>query len=330
MPPHFLSIATQQSDIGSALDSNLLFIFLMGIYTVVYFGTIYLYCKNRFQQRMVVATITALYSLSVLQLGLQWYILKWAFVTNGATRADIFIATLATPGWFDVLVIVCQELIVILADLLLIWRCFFVWNRSLKVILLPAFLLVAEIGVAISQVVTMTGIVNHFTDKGVERSGHIQVALFCISFSSSMAATLLIAFRINAVSNQENPSRRRFRRVIEIVVQSGVVYSLALLMSVACNVRSIDPNNVVYMAYSGYASSLAFILAGLAPTIMVARVCVAPDDNTHLSTLQHVSRIEFQGQSASHEDEQFETDGIGEMQVDAILPSTGKLEKSSA
>ncbi|KDR69420.1 hypothetical protein GALMADRAFT_919949 [Galerina marginata CBS 339.88] len=294
-----LSDAIEKADISAALNSTVMFTFLMGIYTTAYFSTIYLYSHRKgSRQRMVVVIITALYSNGVLQLGLQWWYLKLAFVNNGTTRGDTLEAFFVAPLWLEVISDLSQMVMLVLADVLLIWRCFFVWNRSIRVIVLPVVLLVAEVGISIASVMT------------------------------SMAATTLIAFRIHSISNQENTPRGQFKHIIEIVVQSAVIYSLALLLQLASNVHPIVATDTVFLAYSQYAGSLAFVLSGLVPTVMVARICISPEDNTHLSTLQHVSRLQFQGQSTNHDISQVSMGGIEQMEVEAILPPAG--EKGSA
>ncbi|KDR79663.1 hypothetical protein GALMADRAFT_137452 [Galerina marginata CBS 339.88] len=329
------SAAIQQSFIGASLNSTVMGTFLMGIYTMFYFGTVYLYRKSssinvfkiptkramlvnrsRSRQRMVLATITALYLDAVFQIGLQWHALTRAFVANGTTQGDIFVALLVNPVWFAAVNTLSQVLILILADVLLIWRCYFVWNRSVRAILLPGLLLVAEIGLAIAIVVLILVDSSNVTDEGVRVQTLVQLTLFCVSLATSIAATLLIGVRIHSVSKR---SRRRFRHVIEIVVQSSAIYSLALIFQVACNVRPVSLADTVYVAYISYSSALTFVIAGLVPTVMVARVCVAPDDNSQLSTNQHVSRLQFQGQSASHNSE-VGMSSAGETDVAIILP----------
>ncbi|KDR69424.1 hypothetical protein GALMADRAFT_145468 [Galerina marginata CBS 339.88] len=317
------SDAIEKADISSALNSTVLFTFLMGIYTSVYFVH-----RKGSQQRMVVVIITALYFNGVLQLGLQWWDLEWAIVNKGTTRENTFEGFFNLPLWSEVIAELSQLLMLILADILLIWRCFYMWNRSIRVIALPVLLLVAEVGISIATVVT--GDINFKipSESTAHLFGVMQIALLSISFTGSMVETILIAFRIRSIFNQENTPRGRFKHVVEIVVQSAVIYSLALLLQIPYNVKPVNIHETVYLAYSNYASVLASVLAGLAPTVMVARVCVSPDDNTHLSALQHVSRIQFQGQSASQDVSQVSMGGIEQMEVDAISPPTG--EKSTA
>ncbi|KDR71435.1 hypothetical protein GALMADRAFT_143712 [Galerina marginata CBS 339.88] len=330
MSDNLPSAAIQQFDISCSLNSIVMLALLTGIFTMVYIGTMYLYLNGKgSRQRMVIATTTALTFLGIFQLGLQWYYLKRAVVTNGTIRNDIFVALLEIPAWLDVLLCFSQMLVVVFADALLIWRCFFVWNRSRRVILLPTLLLVAEFLLTFAHL-TLLSLTDteKITSKDVRLLGHIQVAMLCASFTGSMAATLLIAYKIHSVTNQEFTPRGRFRHVIEIIVQSAVVYSLALLLQLAYNVRAVIATDLEQLAFafSSYAQPLAFSLTVLVPTIMVARVCLAPDPNVHLSGQLHLSRLQFQEPSGSSENGQVRTDGAGEMQVKSLLPSTGEKD----
>ena len=119
--------------------------------------------KKASQARVVTATITMLYLLSIAQLAIQWHLFQWTFVDNAETRETIFIATY-DPGWSLLACQCCTVATIILADGLLvstaftilfrfsqlklgkIWRCFYLWDRSLLAISLPFFFLVAETG----------------------------------------------------------------------------------------------------------------------------------------------------------------------------------------
>ena len=116
------------------------------------------------QARVVIATITMLYLLSMAQLAIEWHLLQWSLVDNGETRQSIYLTTFLSPTWAEFTSGGLIGVINILADGLLvsttftipfrfrylrlgkIWRCFHVWNRSLRAISLPFFFFVAEIG----------------------------------------------------------------------------------------------------------------------------------------------------------------------------------------
>ena len=117
------------------------------------------------QVGVVISTITMLYLLSIVQIALSWQLLQSNFVDSGETRETIFITTFNNLGPWALLVSQgCIAATNIVADGLLvsttfnipfkfrhsklgkIWRCFHMWNRSLLVISLPFFFLVAETG----------------------------------------------------------------------------------------------------------------------------------------------------------------------------------------
>jgi hypothetical protein len=105
-----------------------------------------------------------LYLLNMAQLAIQWQLLQSSFVASGETRKTIFITTFFNPAWATVASQGCTAATNILADGLLvsttftfpfkfsrlilgkIWRCFYVWDRSILAISLLFFLLVAETG----------------------------------------------------------------------------------------------------------------------------------------------------------------------------------------
>jgi hypothetical protein len=56
----------------------------------------------------------------MIQTGLQWYITKWQFVNNGASRDSVFQSLIGTPEWSDVLYNIAAYSGFVLADGLLV------------------------------------------------------------------------------------------------------------------------------------------------------------------------------------------------------------------
>ena len=120
--------------------------------------------KKGSQARVVTATITMLYLLSIVQLAIVWQEFQLSFVDSRETRETIFMATFYNPPWAHLVAEGCTAATNILADGLLvsttftipfrfshlkfgkIWRCFYVWDWSLLAISLSLFFLVAETG----------------------------------------------------------------------------------------------------------------------------------------------------------------------------------------
>ena len=117
--------------------------------------------RKAFKATVVIATITMLYLLNMVQLAIQWQLLQLSFVDSGETRKTIFLTTFFNPAWATLASQGCTATTNILADGLLvsttstftfpfmfshlnigkIWRCFYAWNRSLLTISLLFFFL---------------------------------------------------------------------------------------------------------------------------------------------------------------------------------------------
>ncbi|KDR71334.1 hypothetical protein GALMADRAFT_144024 [Galerina marginata CBS 339.88] len=268
--------------LGSSLNSTVLFTFLMGIYTMVYLGTLSLYLTRKgSQRRMVILSITLLYLLDIIMLGVLWYTLEWMFVVNGETRESTFLS-MDNPGWL-----------------------------SLAGNIIPAFMVVIADGLLAPSQLLANLAKLHVVNN-------IQSALFFTSLSSSLLATLLIAFRIHSVSKQNGASKRRFGHIIEIVVQSAAVYSLALLMVGIANILSIP--STVTVQFANYGNAVAITITGIAPTIMVARVCHIADTTAEVSIIPNLSGLQFQGRSTQQNLTQIMVENAPEMNVEVILP----------
>ena len=76
------------------------------------------------------------------------------------------------------------------------------------------------------------------------------------SFSCTISSTLLIVYRIyNSLSNGGTHSKKRFTRIVDVLVQSAAVYALALLVVAITGVVLItsgDNYNVSLFAVLSY------------------------------------------------------------------------------
>ncbi|KAF8887243.1 hypothetical protein CPB84DRAFT_1849891 [Gymnopilus junonius] len=306
-PPNF-----EQSENGSNLHSTILFTFFMGIYTMVYFGTLYLYLARKTAQRhIVIATITALYIFNVIIFAGQWWLIQWEFITNGQTQDSIYVAYMfVSPEWLNLVIDVMSVLTIVLADGLLIWRCYYVCNRSIRILALLLVLWIAEFGISVSSL-AIQGVIGgtNATHQLAVEANDLVSAQYFMSFFTSVVATCLIAYKIISVSKQSVTigisSGRQFRHILDIVVQSSVIYSLALLLIAIGFVLPEevgDGRNTRGIAFFNYSTALAYAISGLAPTVMVARVALLATDRPDPSSGPHLSNLNFGGNSTSYSD----------------------------
>ncbi|KAK0486750.1 hypothetical protein EDD18DRAFT_1110977 [Armillaria luteobubalina] len=120
-----------------------------------------------------------------------------------------------------------------------------------------------------SWVISASGLISTLAaDASLDESAYGPLGIWMVLYTSfimvtTILCTLLIIYRILAVSHR-GMDIRTFRGIIEIIVESALVYSITLLLYlvfVACN------------SYGGnYLSALAAFARGIAPTLIVGRV----------------------------------------------------------
>ncbi|KAF8155095.1 hypothetical protein BJ912DRAFT_1152140 [Pholiota molesta] len=281
-----------KSEIGGALIATVLHVFLMGMYIVIYIGTMYTYVRWKpSNQRIVPAILTIQCLSSTAYTSLQWYELKRQFVDNGDTLDSIFLSLYATPEWLLLASDLAISIVLVLADGLLIWRCFFLWDRSFRIILLPLFLLCVEIGLFLVQPVLRAVYNNLSVSPTLARTFNDLVAMAYFStFATSLVTTALIAYKILTHSRF---SRKRYGHILDIVVQSGAVYSLTALATAISGVLpgGSDIRHTRSSCPQNYIQALSVYVSGLSATIMVARVVLSAD--TVHPTTTHFSGLHF-------------------------------------
>ncbi|KAF8186724.1 hypothetical protein BJ912DRAFT_451279 [Pholiota molesta] len=307
-----IPVDIEKSEISSNINSSILLFFLMGMYTIIYFGTIYIHSTRTLSKSALVsATITILYLDVMVGAGCQWYMTKWQFVDNGDTRDSVFLTLYMAPEWSGLVAGISFGISYVIADALLIWRCFFVWNRSLRIISVSLFLIIAETALIFAEIIFSAKYIDVLLPPAIAGTMNdlLSTALF-ISFGTTLVTTVLIAYRIYSVSKQQLPSSRRFNHIIEIVVQSGAIYAFSqLAYAIAGVLTGSEVFNTRIDAFTDYSSALNMAIAGILPTIMVARVSLLSAETIYPSTSIHLSGLQFQA-GASHPTVDVETMGI--------------------
>ncbi|KAF8186763.1 hypothetical protein BJ912DRAFT_926918 [Pholiota molesta] len=291
-----IPVDVETSYINSDLNSVIFLIFLM-----VYFETIYVYCtKNPSKYQPVPAAITVLYLVGILYTAVQWFSTKLQFVDNGETRDSVFLAINSAPPWVPITLNVSACITFAIADGLLIWRCFHVWNHSLRIILLSLVFLITEIALFLVQISFEAKFTNSTISVTLAaRLNAVTSAAYFMSFGTTLVTTALIAYRIYSVSKQQGVSSKRLKHVIDIVVQSGAVYALSQLTAALAGVvpGSTLLINTRNIAFQDFALIVNVAVAGISSTIMVARVAMLSADTTFSSTSVHLSGLQFQAHS---------------------------------
>ncbi|KAF9562351.1 hypothetical protein CPC08DRAFT_706726 [Agrocybe pediades] len=300
------SVSFQKAELDGFVESNMLTVFLTGIYTMIYCWTFYIYLHRKAAHHIsILGVITVIYVLSFVPSAIIWYQTKLTFIDNGDNMLDAFnfMYNSLSISFLDTITDTCQNLVIILADGLLMWRCYLVWTGSRQIAYIPCALWLIE-GILVITVTAADIVgINDFSDAHGNLMNGLSSAFFFTSALTSLIATYLIAYRIYVTSQFTGTSKRRFKNVIDIVVQSSAVYTLSILAMAIYDVipfSNSDSGTIALDLAVDYAGSLSNLLIGMMPTLMVARVAMSSenDDTTVVMAPGKPSAIHFQSRGA--------------------------------
>ncbi|KAF9474459.1 hypothetical protein BDN70DRAFT_936646 [Pholiota conissans] len=297
------TVDDEKSVIATNLNGMIFAALLMGIYTVVYGGTIYKYTtREGSRSYLVPATISCLYLCNLAFFGIDWFITKQQFIDQGDDRDTVFLATVNNWGELIVEIDFLNAATLMLSESLLIWRCFNVWDRSFRIVFVPVLLTVTEGALMLTQAIG-AGVIPPSALTEETRLNKVVAAGLLMSGCSTIITTALIAYRIQSFLTHQEISAKRFRHTIDVVVQSGAVYSFSVLLYGVVNILSTtaDRNgmNMVLFNFGLWASNFTYYLAGMSTTIMVARVAML-SNHANNPTSVHLTGIQFQPRSTVH------------------------------
>ncbi|KAK0209169.1 hypothetical protein DFS33DRAFT_1451888 [Desarmillaria ectypa] len=274
----------------NSLNSLILCSLLFGIYTGIFAVTmrnIYSSKSQHIGQAMIVVIILIYIATSVNSI-LSWPLISSRFTFHGqniwtrylwATRDDNTLNSvgLGTTG------IICN----ILTDSAMIWRCWIVWGKHYLIIAPPSLCLVSGI------------------DGNASASGALNLILYAsFTLATTLWCTFLIIYRILSVGWTNSGARGRFRayrHIIEVLVESSALYSICLILYMACSASNGDWG-------IDYLDILAAIARGVAPTILVGRVAAGhahPDDSSDGSIVSSLHFGQGQSQTSTQQDSMF-------------------------
>ncbi|KAF9541631.1 hypothetical protein CPC08DRAFT_717107, partial [Agrocybe pediades] len=233
------SVAQQKTLLSSDLNSTLIYQFLFGIYTGVFPAALYIYVHNENRTRtkdvIIIGCITALYSLTVLNTTMNWLYTNILFVTNGATRVDMFLesALQDVPLGEQIIEDLTIFAVYLFADGLLVWRCFHSCGRSFRRSLFPIALLIVETVLALIAT-TYSCLLNKPNFETVQTdaiSTCLNAATFVVVAVTSGVSTSLICLQIWRHTSRSSRSWKYYRTIINVLIESSAMYTLTVLLS---------------------------------------------------------------------------------------------------
>ncbi|KAJ8085439.1 hypothetical protein PM082_004255 [Marasmius tenuissimus] len=307
---------TTQNVITKTVSTLSLMFLTYGVYLIVFGLAIYVltHRRNSLAPRLYLWFTVVLFTLNTIfvtfnAVGLihQTIIMYEAVKTREWEPLLNYLADNDTIGimWYVALDVAIVGMNVI-ADWMLIHRCYVIWE-SRKMIAYP----LAIISVIINGLMVGSYVVLRLNSAGVKlpegafmKANNINNGAFIAAAGFNFLLTLITAGRIWYITREAckvlgSPIRSRYKTIVSIIMESGSLYTVTLLATIILYF-TVDPKNT-----GGIPVDLAVLstqLSGLAPTIIIVRVAYSQSvDSVQqvVSTLNFASR-DLEGSATVH------------------------------
>ncbi|KAJ7256434.1 hypothetical protein C8J57DRAFT_1075046, partial [Mycena rebaudengoi] len=224
--------------------------------------------------------LIAMYILATTHSFNRWIIITHAFIDHSDTPTSTALALIQPPLSLELGGAIVFSTNILISDCVLIWRCWTVWNYNWRIVVLPIICTLVGTGNYI-HLIHSTAAAQRSLALGfrsiADQAAYIlnpeldidmfvdfATPYFILSLVTTLLATLLIVVRILTMSEHNTRRERGYGRVIEIVVESALLYSVTLIIFLPFLIRGADEQGIV--------QSFIAQMTGIAPTLIVARV----------------------------------------------------------
>ncbi|KJA25278.1 hypothetical protein HYPSUDRAFT_53180 [Hypholoma sublateritium FD-334 SS-4] len=259
---------------------------IAGLYTVVFFQAIELLIRQR--KAYIAVPLTVLYITVVLDLAGEWEILRLAVVIHDETRTAIASEVDYGPPQMDRMTNTALVVSALLADSLLVWRCYVLWHQNKWILgIYTAALLVEIVLLPIWLVTNIT--LGPLTFVSL---------YFIVSFTVTVISTILIIYRIFTVSRRADSKIAPYRFTTEILVESGALYTTNILVAGILLVLQANGAQAPWIIEtSQILYSILVPVTGIAPTLITLRTA-SGNARPDAEWSQPISDIAFQAQES--------------------------------
>ncbi|KAK0439491.1 uncharacterized protein EV420DRAFT_1752892 [Desarmillaria tabescens] len=302
--PDFASIkiiATQYSD--SWFNEVIIESLTHGMYTAllaVVTQRILSSTTTRRRQVKVLAGISVfMYIMATMHLAMTWIYTRWAFITKGETEETRYFA-LMNPMWALTISDIVAGINIFTTDGVTIWRCWIIWERNWRVVILPCICTMCGLIFGILYFLQLLEPSLHSQENSSGRTSiRWGLAYYIMALPTTIICTTLIVYRlVKAIKSKSSPHfmPNLYHHVIEILVESSALYVVVLAVFIV-----FDWKNTPYSMYPGAVRDFG---QGIAPALILLRVVsrnmdTGPSrDDMHPLHLQCLPRSEREGSEA--------------------------------
>ncbi|KAF8188210.1 hypothetical protein K438DRAFT_2019354 [Mycena galopus ATCC 62051] len=145
-------------------------------------------------------------------------------------------------------------------DLLLLYRCYVIWGREKKVLILPGAFIIST--VAVGFIATVQNSTPIFT------AVYLMAAATDLTLVAFTAGRIWLKRRDVIRIDTDGTLKSRYSTVIEMIVESGALYSLFAILDAITNQLARRPNSdILYNVIASVSAQLTNIL----PTLIIVR-----------------------------------------------------------
>ncbi|KZV85697.1 hypothetical protein EXIGLDRAFT_725559 [Exidia glandulosa HHB12029] len=227
---------------------------------------VYILTTRKTTHGVLIATITVLFALATVHVGLSLAALHQAFASSDVLAVphgpDLYFAAISKP--LPVAKSLIYSTAVGIQDLLLIWRMYVVWDHRLVIVIVPLVLQAVQIASAYTATILLTRPHASLFGGALQAWG---LTGWSLDITINTAVTLAIAGRLWWIERKVAPAysrRRSYRSSIYTVIESGGIFALATLILFIMDVCQLEA------AFVGVDPIMQ--LAVLTPLLLTVRV----------------------------------------------------------
>ncbi|KAJ7460099.1 hypothetical protein B0H11DRAFT_1817269 [Mycena galericulata] len=258
------------------LNSPIIEIFLNGMFTCLFIfslGAIWISRRVDGRRKLWSAFIILLYSCATIHSSITWEFLVLAFQNHG-TSPDLLNALTNPNLKLKILALVAGFLGFVLADTIMVWRCWIVYGRSWIVIIFPILAAIAGTvcaALGLAGQIAVASISNAPSAIRLAPLVRFSTPFLSLSLAVTLYTTGLIVWRIIHVQRYEKMRDVKkfnsdFSPVLEVLIESSALYAASLLVFVVLLAMK-SPNQ-------NYLQNIHVQIAGMAPTLVIFRISV--------------------------------------------------------
>ncbi|KAF9026908.1 hypothetical protein BDZ89DRAFT_1161035 [Hymenopellis radicata] len=288
-----ITVADVQYALSAKLHSTVLLVFGYALHTCVFILALshtLLGANSLDRQRIIFACIiTFLWGSQSALTALNWWNnVHSQFITHGASLQSELLyystsgLTAKNADASTVAVVVIQSVNVIVADMVLMWRCWILYGRTWKITAPLTACLLIEI-LTSSVLITLESRRNgSYLQETKWTFGYC-----CTTVFSNGLCTFLIVWRLV----RSNRFLRTYRKLIEILIESALAYTIAYLALLVVYAHDFY-TGLWFLCSFRFPWAVSNSITGIAPTLIICHVMAGKSRLHDSSTSRSAPRIQ--------------------------------------